>query len=256
MKHRRSTSVTCSVCEGEFKPNECLPGQLVSAQIAALIRQEKPDWSAEGYICFNDLQRYRSDYLRDVVEKERGELSALEEEVLKSLKDQELVTEESLVEFDETLSFGDRLADRMASFGGSWKFIGLFSVILAGWILLNVTVLVRNPFDPYPFILLNLALSCLAAVQAPIIMMSQNRLEDRDQLRAENDYRVNLKAELEIRMLNRRLDHLLIDQWQRLLEIQKLQVELMTEARNHYVQERKPPPTAPRTSSTPPSESP
>jgi len=249
MKNRRAPSVTCAVCNGTFKPNECLPGELVSNQVAALVRQDHPDWSGEGYICLNDLQRYRSEYLRDLLEKEKGELSALEEEVLQTVKDQELVTEESLVEFDETLTFGERLADHMASFGGSWRFIGIFTFVLLAWIGINSAVLLWKPFDPYPFILLNLVLSCLAAVQAPIIMMSQNRLEDRDRLRAENDYQVNLKAELEIRMLNRRLDHLLVNQWQRLLEIQELQVELMNEARSHYARNEKPsPPSGPATS--------
>ena len=114
-------------------------------------------------------------------------------------------------------------------FGGSWIFISLFGAFILIWIVINTVLLMVRPFDPYPFILLNLMLSCLAAVQAPIIMMSQNRQEARDRLRSESDYRVNLKAELEIRHLHEKLDHLLQHQWQRLIEIQQIQIELMNE---------------------------
>ncbi|MEO0146727.1 MAG: DUF1003 domain-containing protein, partial [candidate division WOR-3 bacterium] len=112
---------------------------------------------------------------------------------------------------------------------GSWAFIGTFIGVLFAWITLNSVVFLWRPFDPYPFILLNLILSCLAAIQAPIILMSQNRQEARDRLHLQHDYQVNLKAELEIRNLHEKLDHLLTYQWQRLLEIQEMQVEMMEE---------------------------
>src|SRR2546425_9205595 len=124
--------------------------------------------------------------------------------------------------------FGEWVADQVAEFGGSWEFIISFGVFLLLWIVLNAALL-RQPFDPYPYILLNLILSGLAALQAPIIMMSQNRQEAKDRLRAEHDYRVNLKAELEIRHLIAKLDQLVSHQWQRLLEIQRLQLELLQE---------------------------
>ena len=114
---------------------------------------------------------------------------------------------------------GEALADRIATFGGSWKFIIVFGSVLGTWIVINALVLRAKPFDPYPFILLNLILSCLAAIQAPVIMMSQNRQEAKDRLRSEHDYRINLKAELEIRHLHEKLDHLLSHQWERLAEI-------------------------------------
>jgi uncharacterized membrane protein len=133
------------------------------------------------------------------------------------------------VQFQKKLSFGERLADHIADFGGSWTFISLFGAFILIWIVINTILLIVRPFDPYPFILLNLMLSCLAAVQAPIIMMSQNRQEARDRLRSESDYRVNLKAELEIRHLHEKLDHLLQHQWERLIEIQQIQIELMNE---------------------------
>ena len=129
----------------------------------------------------------------------------------------------------QKLTFGQRLSDRIASFGGSWRFIILFGAVLFGWIILNAIFLLNRGFDPYPFILLNLILSCLAAIQAPIIMMSQNRAEARDRLRAENDYEINLKAELEIRHLHEKIDHLLRRQYNRLFEIQQIQIELLEE---------------------------
>ncbi len=121
------------------------------------------------------------------------------------------------------------MSDQIASFGGSWRFIILFGVVLVLWIILNAALLLNRGFDPYPFILLNLILSCLAAMQAPIIMMSQNRAELRDRLRSENDYKINLKAELEIRHLHEKIDHLLRRQYNRLFEIQQIQIELLEE---------------------------
>jgi uncharacterized membrane protein len=117
----------------------------------------------------------------------------------------------------------------MAEFGGSWGFVIFFLSLIFIWIIINTYLLVVNPYDPYPYILLNLILSCVAALQAPVIMMSQNRQEARDRMRSEQDYRVNLKAELQIRLLNEKIDHLLTRQWQRLMEIQDIQMELMEE---------------------------
>jgi CRP/FNR family cyclic AMP-dependent transcriptional regulator len=112
---------------------------------------------------------------------------------------------------EEKLTFGQRVADRVASFGGSWNFIGLFALALVAWVILNTIILTSHPFDPFPFILLNLFLSMLAALQAPVIMMSQNRQDAKDRVRSEQDYKVNLKAELEIEELHRKLDELRAD---------------------------------------------
>jgi uncharacterized membrane protein len=156
-------------------------------------------------------------------------VSSLDKQVVKSLREQELVSGNLNVESDAQMTIGQRIADRVAGFGGSWSFILSFGAVLVGWIALNTSALLRRPFDPYPYILLNLVLSCLAAMQAPVIMMSQNRQEARDRLRAEHDYRVNLKAELEIRHLHWKMDQLLSHQWRRLLEIQQIQTDLMEE---------------------------
>ncbi|MBX3445302.1 MAG: DUF1003 domain-containing protein [Parvibaculaceae bacterium] len=219
----------CFICgPGRRRPG-LVPLSSVREPIHALIRAEHPDAPADGAICPRHLNAYRDLYVRRAIEADKGELDELEREVVRSLEEDEILAENAEEVFDEELTLGQRAADVIATFGGSWAFIGSFAAVLAGWIALNVVGLFARPFDPFPFILLNLVLSCLAAIQAPIIMMSQNRQEARDRIRARNDYKVNLKAELEIRHLHEKLDHLLIHQWQRLMEIQQIQVELMNE---------------------------
>ena len=193
------------------------------------IKEKFPKCSEKGYICKIDLKNIRLKYVEEVLKKEKGELTNLENKVLKSLKEQETIAQNINVEFEKQLTFGARLSDKLSAFGGSWRFIIIFFMLLAIWVIINSINLVNKNFDPYPFILLNLILSCLAAIQAPVIMMSQNRMETKDRIRARNDYVVNMKAELEIRNLNERIDNLLTDQWQRLLEIQKIQMDIMNE---------------------------
>ncbi|MDI1356797.1 MAG: DUF1003 domain-containing protein [Methylobacter sp.] len=164
-----------------------------------------------------------------MLETENGELTSLEKEVLDSLSEHELLSKNIEMEFEQVWTFGERLADRIASFGGSWKFLIIFFVFLSAWIAVNTLAFLDKPADPYPFILLNLVLSCIAAIQAPIIMMSQNRQEAKDRIRSQHDYQVNLKAELEIRHLHEKIDHLLSHQWERLVQIQEIQLELLTE---------------------------
>jgi uncharacterized membrane protein len=219
----------CGVCKLAKSPDEVVPGRLVRPAIAALIRKDHPDWNPESPICRDDLNRYRARYVRGVLEDEKGDLSVIEAEVIESLREGEVLTRNVNMEFEEKRTVGQRLADRLAAFGGSWKFITIFMSVLFGWIILNSIVLITHRFDPFPFILLNLVLSCLAALQAPVIMMSQNRQEAKDRLRAQHDYQINLKAELEIRGLHEKIDHLVFKQWQRLLEIQEIQTELMGE---------------------------
>ena len=217
----------CQVCGEHKKRNEVEPAGLIPESIADVIRKEYPGWSRQGYICRSDLNHFKVQYIREILESEREELSSLEENIDRSMKDHELTARNINIEFDRQLSFGDRISDKLANFAGSWTFIALFSGFLLVWITMNTIVLMQKPFDPYPYILLNLFLSALAAIQAPVIIMSQNRQEERDRLNAEHDYQVNLNAELEIHQLHRKIDHLLINQGERLLEIQKIQVELM-----------------------------
>ncbi|MBE0558735.1 MAG: DUF1003 domain-containing protein [Proteobacteria bacterium] len=220
---------TCAVCGKTTTGHDMIPGVLVSEPVAKAIQQDVPTWSGQSHICRTDLARYRSKYVHSLLESEKGELTQLEQEVLKSLREHELLSTNVDAEFEREWRIGERLADRIAVFGGSWTFLLLFGGFITAWIGMNVVVLLAHPIDPYPFILLNLMLSCLAAIQAPVIMMSQNRQEAKDRLRSQHDYQVNLKAELEIRHLNEKIDHLLSHQWERLVQIQELQLELLSE---------------------------
>jgi uncharacterized membrane protein len=193
------------------------------------IRKKYPEWDDHGYICLADLNHFRGEYVEDVLEEETGQISALHEEVLESLKEHEILSRNINLEFEQELTFWERMSDKLAAVGGSWSFILGFALVIALWVVLNTIALLRHPFDPYPYILLNLVLSCLAAIQAPVIMMSQNRQDAKDRLRSEHDYQLNLKAELEIRHLNEKMDLLLTSQWRRLLEIQRIQMEVLEE---------------------------
>jgi uncharacterized membrane protein len=204
---------------------------IVRPAVAQLVQRAVEHWDENGWICLDDLHKYQHQYVQSLLETERGELTNLELEVLKDLREHEILARNPDVQFEAALTFGQRLADRIAAFGGSWNFIIVFAVVLFAWMFVNSYMLVVRPFDPYPYILLNLVLSSLAALQAPVIMMSQNRQEERDRLRAMHDYQVNLKAELEIRHLHQKMDHLITHQWERLAEIQEIQMELINEAR-------------------------
>jgi uncharacterized membrane protein len=219
----------CQLCKKHKKKGELLPLELIDSALLEFIKEEYPECSEEGYICRADLNNIRLKYVEEVLRKEKGELSSLEKRVFNSLKEQETIAKNINIEFEEQLTFGQRLSDKLASFGGSWRFITIFFAFLVLWIIINSISLLNKNFDPYPFILLNLVLSCLAAMQAPVIMMSQNRQEAKDRIRARNDYIVNLKAELEIKNLNEKIENLLVYQWQRLMEIQKIQMEILSE---------------------------
>ena len=229
MNSKTQKTVLCQICRQPKKPGEVVPAELLRGPLVDAIRKSHPEWSTDGFICMTDLHHFRAAYVQGILEAEKGELSALEEQVMQSIKEQDLLSQDVNAEFEQRLTLGDRLSDRVAEVAGSWAFIMGFAAVLVVWIVVNSVVLLSRHFDPYPFILLNLVLSCIAAMQAPIIMMSQNRQEAKDRLRSEHDYRINLKAELEIRTLHEKIDHLLMHQWQRLLEIQDIQTQLMEE---------------------------
>ena len=226
-RRARPTRYPCVVCGRERLARDVTQLDVVRPSLVDHIKVEHPDLPAEGHICNDDLDRFRSRYVTGLLGEERGELTKLEQDVVQSLADHETLAENIEAEFAGHRTFGERLSDHLASFGGSWTFIMIFGLVLFVWMAFNLIVVTRDQFDPYPFILLNLLLSCLAAIQAPIIMMSQKRQEAKDRLRSENDYRVNLKAELEIRHLHEKIDHILTRQWERLAEIQQIQLELM-----------------------------
>ena len=210
--------------------SESIAGLLISPSILNLIRKEFPDFKETDFMSMQELAIFREKYMVEFLHKEMGELNSLEKKVLDSLNEKTSLTdiaEESLVPVD--LTYGQRLADKVASFGGSWTFIIYFGVFILIWIIINIVFLANKSFDPYPFILLNLILSCIASLQAPVIMMSQNRQEEKDRERAKKDYMINLKSELEIRILHEKIDHLMLHQQQDLIEIQKVQIDMMND---------------------------
>lgn len=198
--------------------------------LADHIRRDYPEISDESLISVKELARYRTRYVEEILREEHGEYSDLDREVAESIARQETIAENVEDDFEEHRTLGEKLSDGLATFGGSWAFLISFGVVLVGWMGLNIALGEQRAFDTYPFILLNLVLSCIAAIQAPIIMMSQKRQESKDRLRSLNDYQVNLKAELEIRHLHEKMDHLVTKQWQRLAEIQQVQLELLQDA--------------------------
>ena len=227
----RPTRFRCVICGKEKPAREIVRLDVVRPVLIDRIKTVYPDLSPEGFICIDDLDEYRGRYVAELLRSERGELTRLEHDVVQSLADHETLAENTDAEYAAGhRTLGEKLSDQLASFGGSWTFILSFLAVLAVWMVFNFLAMRSQQFDPYPFILLNLVLSCLAAMQAPIIMMSQKRQEVKDRLRSENDYRVNLKAELEIRHLHEKVDHILTRQWERLAEIQQIQLEIMQDA--------------------------
>lgn len=182
----------------------------------------------------NTIEKKESTLLSELLHTNDESLRKLHDIVEATLREEELIVQNLMHPPQEVLTQGQRISDKVARFGGSWAFIMSFGLVLFAWILFNTLSPRRDEFDPYPFILMNLILSCIAALQAPVIMMSQNRQEEKDRQRAENDYLVNLKAELEIRNLHRKMDLLMEEQMSRLMEVQAVQLRLLEElaARN------------------------
>ena len=168
--------------------------------------------------------------LHQLMETENAQLASLHKIIQETVDEEALITKRVSEENDKNVAtFGERVADRVAELGGSWKFIIGFSLMLVGWIAINTFVLTQKPFDPFPFILLNLVLSSVAALQAPVILMSQNRQGVKDRKHAENDYLINLKAEIEVRHLHEKIDLMVEEQYQHLYEIQQQQLKMLEE---------------------------
>ena len=225
----RPKKLFCAITQKELPRKQLIELGSLRPSLADRIREDHPDLQDDAHIAINEAERYRTLYVEEMLKLEHGELTELDRQVAESLADHDTIVENIEEEFEETRTFGERVSDGLASFGGSWAFLISFFVVLVIWMAINVWLGEQNAFDAYPFILLNLVLSCIAAIQAPIIMMSQRRQETKDRLRAFNDYKVNLKAELEIRHIQEKLDYLLTKQWQRLSEMQQMQMELMQE---------------------------
>ncbi|MCH5720891.1 DUF1003 domain-containing protein [Niabella hibiscisoli] len=193
----------------EFPVAEKVAGSSLNDRIIDLIRQEMPEFTVAHFLSVNELKSYREKYIIRQLSAQTGKNTNLVKNVMDSITGDTILADAIEEENKTESTLGQRVADKVASFGGSWTFIISFIIFLLVWIAFNAFILLNKGFDPYPFILLNLILSCLAALQAPVIMMSQNRQEEKDRERAKKDYMINLKAELEIKLLHEKMDRLI-----------------------------------------------
>lgn len=217
------------ISQKSFPAREKVSGGSIRPAILDKIKESFPDFNENSFITLQELNEFREKYITDYLSQELKALTKLEHKVIKNFKGRSTISDKLEEDQEEAPTFGQKMADRVATFGGSWTFITYFGVFLLIWISLNALVFLNHGFDPYPFILLNLILSCLAAIQAPVILMSQNRQEEKDRERSKKDYMINLKAELEIKALHEKIDHLIIYQQEQLLDIQKVQIEMMND---------------------------
>lgn len=206
----------------------------IDTDIRSFILQKNKKLTIESQIPFITFMNYHCEYIKEKIIQDQNETKKINQEMLEQLKNKQIISQNLNTTINQKATFGQKSADAIAKFGGSWPFIFLFVVILGSWILLNTLHFLGLSFDRYPFILLNLVLSCLAAIQAPIIMMSQNRQATRDRIAADHDYQTNLKAELEISLLHEKIDYLMSQQWQQMLELQQLQIELLTQLNKKF----------------------
>jgi uncharacterized membrane protein len=217
------------ISNNEFPISERISGKSIRLSILNLIKIDNPQFTTDKFLSIDEMNDYREKYIEQFLTNQVENITDSEQTVLDSLKDNATLSDKIDGDEMQTMTFGQRIADKVATFGGSWTFIISFALFLLLWILINVFWLANRAFDPYPFILLNLILSSLAAIQAPVIMMSQNRQEEKDRDRAKKDYMVNLKSELEIRMLHEKIDHLIISQQQDVIEIHRVQIDMMND---------------------------
>ncbi len=222
-------SFKSDLSQNEFPITERISGKMVRTSILKLIQKDNPLFTTDKAMSSSELNIYREKYIENYLAKQISDLTDLDKAVLESMKDHTILTDKIDEDDKHLMTFGQRIADKVATFGGSWTFIISFGFFLLIWIFFNVFWLANKGFDPYPFILLNLILSSLAAIQAPVIMMSQNRQEEKDRERGKKDYMINLKSELEIRMLHEKIDHLIVNQQQEVLEIHTVQIEMMND---------------------------
>ncbi|AYE37145.1 DUF1003 domain-containing protein [Companilactobacillus zhachilii] len=222
----------CAICGNRFTIMEGLFLRDLSDLLKQQVIKTNSFAKESSFICLKDLQTLRLEHMQSIIDQDLK----IDQEMNDKLKKEMAKDTYVITNINETMSgkrtTGEKLADAVAKFGGSWGFIITFTIILVIWMTINVVHLFGVNFDPYPFILLNLFLSCVAAVQAPIIMMSQNRQADRDRVDSENDYKTNMKSEMEIRILHEKLDQLNEVQWPHILDMQKMQIEVLSEIEN------------------------
>src|ERR1041384_7918645 len=222
-----TSKLACSLCQTMVDRRKLVSPQKMENQILEIIKHERPEWDATHGVCRDCVEQFRAKKFLGYLEAEYRKISDMEQSLVTKVARRGRVSRLVNQEFEAQMTFGQRVADRVARFGGSWPFIIIFGAILVIWMAVNSVLLAGHPFDPYPFILLNLVLSTLAALQAPVIMMSQNRQAEKDRLQAQQDYEINLMAEVEIRDLHDKLDSLRYKQWHELWHLQQRQLQLL-----------------------------
>ncbi|WP_025023492.1 DUF1003 domain-containing protein [Companilactobacillus nodensis] len=222
----------CIICQKRFSPTEGLFLRDLNETLQQEIKSKNSFAKDSSFICLRDLQIIRLSHMQTIIDHDLEIDRRMNSELQKELSKETYEIRNLNDTIHGKLTRGQKLSDAVARFGGSWGFIITFVIILIVWMAINVVHLFGINFDPYPFILLNLFLSCISAIQAPIIMMSQNRQADRDRFDAENDYRTNSKSEKEISVLHEKIDQLNEVQWPHLLDIQKMQIEVLSELEN------------------------
>jgi len=203
----------------KFPAHEKIRASLINEAVFSSIQQEYPEFGKSSVLSIHELNACHAKYITAILKNNNGITDAMDKKVANAVQQKDFISDNP-VDDELKSTFGQRIADKVAAFGGSWTFIISFVIFLLAWIGINV-LLSDKGWDPYPFILLNLILSCVAALQAPVIMMSQNRQSEKDRQKADNDYMVNLKSELEVRMLNDKIDHLIMQQEQALTNMQE-----------------------------------
>jgi uncharacterized membrane protein len=224
----------CIIQGKEYPEDEGMRWHQLRPSIREFLKTIKKDWTEDSFISYNALNDLLRAYVADITSQEIKQHRILAKKVQYRFEN-----DINLQPINPDLegappTFGERLSDKIAEFGGSWTFIIIFFAILILWMALNVFLLRDKGFDPYPFILLNLVLSCIASIQAPVIMMSQNRQSIKDRQRSEYDFKVNLKAETEVRLLHEKMDHMLLHQHQNMVELFQLQIDLMQQLQQRW----------------------
>ena len=217
----------CSLCGAPVDGRKLASPQKMENQILDIIKRERPEWEGTRGICPDCHDQFRAKKFLGYLQSEYRKISDMEQALVSKIAQRGRVARLVDQEYEAAMTVGQRVADKVARFGGSWPFIFIFGGVLFGWMGVNSYLVAKHPFDPYPYILLNLVLSALAAIQAPVIMMSQNRQSEKDRMQAQQDYEINLMAEIEIRDLHDKMDGLRYKQWHELWHMQQRQLELL-----------------------------
>lgn len=219
--------VICRISGKHISDDKASQGFTIRDELFDIIQRKCAEFTTEDWISDEELDKIKLQRIKEIVAQDKGQIGEIESKIVDAVSHHDFMSKDFTEEEEEMLTFGQKVADVVAEFGGSWKFILSFSGFIIVWIILNSFLLLTNAFDPHPFILLNLILSCVAALQAPLIMMSQNRAEEKDRKRAINDFKVGLKTEIEIRILDEKINHIINNQISHLHETLDVQNDMI-----------------------------